>query len=212
MSAIDWAEKGWLPDVLIRQGIRRLLRERLKEEFADDVERQGEIFERRIHELRESPIAVETDAANEQHYEVPAEFYKLALGKHLKYSSCYCTDGVSSLDEAEAAMLALTCERAALADGQRVLELGCGWGSLTLWMAEQYPSSKITGVSNSASQREHILTRAAERGLDNVEILTRDVNLLELDETVRPCGLGRDVRARPQLPALAGAGRRLAEG
>ena len=182
MSAIDWAERGWLPDALIRQGIRRLLRQRLNDEFVGDVERHGEIFERRIHELRESEIALETDAANEQHYEVPAGFYELALGKHLKYSSAYFPDGVTALSEAEAAMLALTCERAALADGQRVLELGCGWGSLTLWMAEQYPSSRITGVSNSASQREHILKRAEERGLDNVEILTRDVNRLELDE------------------------------
>ena len=183
MSAIDWAERGWVPDSLIRKAIRRLLRQRLGEEFVDDVERQGEVFERRIDELRESEIALETDAANEQHYEVPAGFYELALGRHLKYSSAYFPDGVHSLDEAEAAMLALTCERAGLQNGQTILELGCGWGSLTLWMAEQYPESKITGVSTSASQREHILARAAERGIDNVEILTCDVNRLELDRT-----------------------------
>ncbi|MBY6205619.1 SAM-dependent methyltransferase [Halomonas denitrificans] len=183
MSAIDWAERGWVPDTLIRQAIRRLLRQRLREEFVDDVERQGEVFERRIGELRESEIALETEAANEQHYEVPAGFYELALGRHLKYSSAYFPDGVRSLDEAEAAMLALTCERAGLQDGQAVLELGCGWGSLTLWMAEQYPGSSIVGVSNSASQRRHILARAADRGLDNIEILTCDVNRLELDRT-----------------------------
>ncbi len=183
MSAIDWAERGWVPDSLIRRAIRRLLRQRLREEFADDVERQGDVFERRIGELRESEIALDTDAANEQHYEVPAGFYELALGRHLKYSSAYFPDGVRSLDEAEAAMLALTCERAGLQDGQTILELGCGWGSLTLWMAEQYPKSSIVGVSNSASQRRHILARAADRGLENIEIITCDVNRLELDRT-----------------------------
>ncbi|MDT8438744.1 MAG: cyclopropane-fatty-acyl-phospholipid synthase family protein [Wenzhouxiangellaceae bacterium] len=181
MSIIDLAESGRLPDVLIRIGIRRLLRKRLADEFAGDPERAGEAYARRIEELAASPIALATDAANEQHYEVPAGFYQQVLGEHLKYSSCLWEPGVDSLNEAEARMLALSCERAALADGQDILELGCGWGSLTLWMAAHYPNSRITAVSNSASQRAFILRRAAERGLTNLEVLTRDVNQLALE-------------------------------
>ncbi len=181
MSLIDLAERGRLPDALIRYGIRRLCRQRLALEHADDPMRQHEILMRRIDELRESAIAIHTDAANEQHYEVPAAFYERALGRHLKYSSCYWPEGVANLDQAEAAMLTLSSERAQLADGQDILELGCGWGSLTLWMAEHYPGSRITAVSNSHSQRAFIEARAAERGLDNVNIITCDVNHLELD-------------------------------
>jgi len=182
MSALDWAERGWLPDALIRVGIRRLLRQRLSEERAGDPETAAERFNDLIRELSESPIAIETDAANQQHYEVPAAFYHASLGPHLKYSSCYWDAAETELGQAEARMLALTCERAELTDGQRVLELGCGWGSLTLWMAEHYPASRITAVSNSASQREYILRTAGERGLRNLEVLTRDVNQLELDQ------------------------------
>ena len=181
MNPIALAERGRVPDWMIRIAIRRLLRIRLREEQAGDPEAQSASFERLIRELERSSIAIETDAANEQHYEVPSAFYRLVLGRHLKYSSAFWEPGTRDLDEAEAAMLALTCERARLVDGQRILELGCGWGSLTLWMAEQFRSSKITAVSNSASQREFILARAADRGLDNVDVLTRDVNRLELD-------------------------------
>jgi len=132
-----------------------------------------------VESLRESPVAIETQAANEQHYELPCEFFERVLGKHLKYSSCYFDPGVTALDEAEARMLALTCERARLADGDRILELGCGWGSLTLWMAEHYPNARITAVSNSRTQKQFIEARAAERGLANVEVLTRDANVLD---------------------------------
>ena len=125
-------------------------------------------------ELCRAPVAIETDAANAQHYEVPAEFFVRALGPHLKYSACLW-DRARTLAEAEADMLALTCARADLSDGQDVLELGCGWGSLTLWMAERYPASRVTGVSNSASQRAFILARAAERGLGNVDVITADM-------------------------------------
>ncbi len=182
MKPIDLAEKGLAPDWAIRAGIRQLLKRRLANEFDGDVERAGQRAAELISELAESPVAIETDAANEQHYEVPAAFYQLALGRRLKYSSGYWPAGVSTLDAAEEAMLKASCEHAELADGQRILELGCGWGSLTLWMAQAYPNARITGVSNSASQREHIEARARELGLDNVEILTRDVNVLELDE------------------------------
>jgi cyclopropane-fatty-acyl-phospholipid synthase len=140
------------------------------------VEAQQERLSAWVETLRESPVAIHPRAANEQHYEVPAAFYRLVLGRRLKYSCALWNDGVEGLDAAEEAMLALTCDRAGLADGQRVLELGCGWGSLTLWMAERYPASAITAVSNSASQREHILAEAARRDLRNVEVLTADVS------------------------------------
>jgi cyclopropane-fatty-acyl-phospholipid synthase len=181
MSPIELAERGRVPDWAIRIAIRRLLRNRLRDEHAGDPEAASERFAERIEALAGSRIAIETQAANEQHYEVPAAFYQQVLGRRLKYSSALWTADADGLDEAEAAMLRLTCDRARLADGQRILELGCGWGSLTLWMAEQFQHARITAVSNSSSQREFILAQARERGLDNVEVLTRDVNELEVD-------------------------------
>jgi len=181
MNPIALAERGRVPDWMIRMAIRRLLRKRLSDEAADDPETRSGRFADQIEELRKSRIAIETDAANQQHYEVPASFYREVLGRHLKYSSGLWSPGIETLDDAEAAMLALTCERAGLADGQQILELGCGWGSLTLWMARHYPASRITAISNSASQREWILSQAEQRGLHNVEVLTRDVNELALD-------------------------------
>ncbi|MCX4189433.1 SAM-dependent methyltransferase [Methylophaga sp. OBS3] len=182
MSAINLAEKRLLPDVVIRMGIRRLLKQRLQDECADDLQAASELKARCIEMLRQSPIAIETDAANEQHYEVPAAFYKLALGKHLKYSSCWWDDYTLSLEEAEQAMLERYVERGQFENGQDILELGCGWGSLTLYLAERFPYSRITGVSNSNSQRLHIEKQAHERGLSNLRIITQDVNQLELNE------------------------------
>lgn len=182
MKAIDLAERGLAPDWLIRRGIRRLLAQRLVDEFDQDPARAAARTQALMDELAESAIAIETDAANEQHYEVPADFYRQALGEHLKYSSAYWPEGVNTLDEAEKAMLAATCEHAELANGQRVLELGCGWGSLTMWMATHYPDSQITAVSNSASQRRWIESRSLELGLHNLKVITCDVNQLELDE------------------------------
>jgi len=126
--------------------------------------------------MRSAPIALVPQSANEQHYEVPADFFRLVLGKRMKYSSALYPNEETTLDEAEEAMLALTSERAGLSDGQDVLELGCGWGSLTLWMAERFPTSRITAVSNSTSQREHILGEAARRGLVNLTVHTCDMN------------------------------------
>jgi cyclopropane-fatty-acyl-phospholipid synthase len=134
-----------------------------------------------IAQLKASPIAINTREANEQHYELPCEFFELVLGKHLKYSSCYYQPGVKSLDEAEAEMLALTCRRAGIADGDEILELGCGWGSLTLWMAERYPAARITAVSNSRTQKQFIDARAASRGLHNIKVITCDMNELSLE-------------------------------
>jgi cyclopropane-fatty-acyl-phospholipid synthase len=178
-------ERDWLPDWLVRAGIRRLLRARLREERRDNPEQQQAHLMRFVDELRRSPVAIATQQANEQHYELPCAFFERVLGKHLKYSSCYFKPGVTALDQAEADMLALTCERAALVDGDEILELGCGWGSLTLWMAARFPNSKITAVSNSRTQKQFIDARAAERGLRNVEVLTRDANVLEFPESKR---------------------------
>lgn len=182
MSLIDLCERGLVPDALTRLGIRRLCAQRLREEHDGDAVAAWARFRELLDGLRQSPLAIETEAANRQHYEVPARFFELCLGKRLKYSSCYYPTGRETLDQAEEAMLALYGERAELADGMRILELGCGWGSLTLWMAERFPNARILGVSNSASQREHILGQCAKRGLNNVEILTRDVNVLDLGE------------------------------
>ncbi len=172
-------ERDLLPDSVIRTGIRRLLEARLREEDKGDPEVQQEHLIRFVEELRRSPVAIATREANEQHYELPSAFFGLVLGRHLKYSSCYFKPGVTALDEAEAEMLRLTCERAGLGDGEQILELGCGWGSLTLWMAEHFPRARITAVSNSRTQKQFIDARAAERGLANVEVVTRDANVLE---------------------------------
>ncbi len=166
---VSLAEHGAFPDPLLRMGIRRLVAAR-KRELVQGIGRVG------ADALAHRALAIHTDRANEQHYEVPAELFEAALGPRLKYSSCYYPDAGTTLAEAEEAMLALTCEHADLADGQDVLELGCGWGSLTLWMAARYPRSRITAMSNSHSQREYILSRARSQGLTNVEILTCDFN------------------------------------
>jgi cyclopropane-fatty-acyl-phospholipid synthase len=175
------AERSLLPDALVRLGIRRLCAQRLRDERAGGQEAEARRFTALLDDLRHSPLALHVDAANRQHYEVPPAFFELCLGRRLKYSSAYYPTGRETLDQAEEAMLALYAERAQLADGQDILELGCGWGSLTLWMAERFPHARITGVSNSNGQREHILARCRERGLVNVRILTADVNRLQLD-------------------------------
>jgi cyclopropane-fatty-acyl-phospholipid synthase len=175
MSLDTLLSRNLLPDWLLRQGIRRLLRQRLRDERKSD-EAQATALRSLVSELQRSPIAIETDAANAQHYELPTRFFELCLGARLKYSSGCWEAGVASLDEAEIAMLELSCERAQIVDGQRILELGCGWGSLSLWLAERYPHARITGVSNSASQREHIEAQARSRGLSNLDIITCDMN------------------------------------
>ncbi len=169
-------ERGILPDWMLRRAIRYLCGTRLKDEMAGGASAIQNRLSALVAELRQSPIALNTADANRQHYEVPAEFFKLALGPHLKYSSCYFPEGVETLADSEKAMLELTCTRARLAEGQDVLELGCGWGSLSLYMAEQFPNSRITGVSNSASQREYIMEQAKARGLGNLRIVTADMN------------------------------------
>ncbi len=169
-------EQGLLPDIFVRWKIRELLRQRLAEEKAGDAEEVLAREERLVLTMRESPVVLAAARANEQHSEAPPAFYELLLGARRKDSSGLFSEGVTTLDAAEAAMLALTCERARLADGQNVLELGCGWGSLTLWMAERYPESRIVAVSGSTDQREYIEGRAAERNLANVKVVTAGMN------------------------------------
>lgn len=174
--AHELSENGLVPDRLIRHGIRRLLRQRLTDIHADEYERIGHGQSIFIRQMRDACIAEVPHKANEQHYEVPAEFYRHILGAHFKYSSAYWPVGVERLDEAETAALTTTCGHANLRDGMRILELGCGWGSLTLWMARHYPNSQITAVSNSNSQGDFIREQARQYGFDNIEIITADMN------------------------------------
>ena len=179
-GVLGLAERGLVPDVLLRAGIRRMCEARLRDEHADDPDAAARRNAALIAELRQSPVAVHTDAANRQHYELPPGFFTRCLGPRLKYSGCYYPTGNETLAQAEEAMLALYGERAELADGQEILELGCGWGSLTLWMARHYPNARITAVSNSAPQRAFIEAQCRERGFANVRVITCDVNRLEL--------------------------------
>ena len=176
MLGIGWVEAGWVPDPIVRMGIRRLLVKRLEEVARIGCEEMVAANESFRQECLRGPIALVPDLANDQHYEVSAKFYQEVLGPHLKYSCAFWDDGTQTLAAAEERMLELTCERADLQDGQSILDLGCGWGSLSLFMAERYPNSQILSVSNSASQREFILSRAADRGLSHVEVMTADVN------------------------------------
>ena len=175
-KAVSWTESGLVPDSVIRAGIRRLLENKLSEIRADDVEHAAAALNDFVAMMNESPIALVPDLANVQHYEVPARFFAEVLGGHLKYSCCYWPEGVHSVTEAEAAALAMTCERAGIRDGMHVLDLGCGWGSLSLWIAEHYPYSAVTAVSNSVSQRDFVLGRARERGLWNIDVIVCDMN------------------------------------
>ena len=174
---------GAIPDALIRIRIRQMLRQRLEEEAAGGLEAVDKRFRTRLAMWRQGPVAVATADANEQHYEVPPAFFQLCLGPRLKYScALYDLDqleGEQGLGSAEEAMLSLTAERAELRDGQDILELGCGWGSLTLWMAEHFPKARITAVSNSKDQRGFIEAQAEMRGLSNVRVITADMNTFQ---------------------------------
>ena len=180
--AIDWVEQGRVPDSFIRAGIRRLLKQRLREIGDGDIGIAAELNEAFADALWAAPVALLTEKANAQHYEVPAAFFAKVLGPHRKYSSCWWPSGVNTLDEAEAAGLQASCEHADLQDGQDILELGCGWGSLSLWMAGHYPRSHITAVSNSHSQRTFIEAEAARRGFGNLSVLTCDMNDFDINQ------------------------------
>lgn len=181
--ALKLAEKGYLSDALIRKGIQRLCKSRLEEISEQDCEQAQSSLVQFVQAMAQAEIAPLPEKANAQHYEVPANFYQYCLGRNRKYSSCFWLPDTRTLDEAEQLALTQTCAHAQLQDGQHILELGCGWGSLTLWMASHYPQAQITGVSNSASQREYIMGQAKARGLSNIHILTADMNVFDTEQT-----------------------------
>jgi cyclopropane-fatty-acyl-phospholipid synthase len=176
-------EKGLVPDTVVRKGIRSLLSTRLDEISSGDTQAMADIEQAFMQSMKESPVALVPEKANEQHYEVPAEFFKTVLGSRLKYSCGYWEETTRTLDESETRALELTCEHAELEDGMHILELGCGWGSLTLWMAHRYPNSRITAVSNSTSQGASISRSACDLGLNNIEIITADMNEFNTSST-----------------------------
>lgn len=172
-SAIGLVERTPLPDAVTRIGIDLLVSRSRRSHAAASSEAAERAF---AAAMSRHPIAEHTEAANQQHYELPPAFFALALGARRKYSCCLYESGATTLDEAETRALEATVSHADLADGQRILELGCGWGSLTLFMAERYPEATITAVSNSHAQRRHIEAEAAARGFPNVTVITADMN------------------------------------
>ncbi len=177
-------ENDKIPDSLIRVGIRKLLKQRLSDERQGNIDVKQERLMRLVSELKSTPtIAINTQEANEQHYEVPTQFYKYCLGKHLKYSSGFWKDGVTNIDASEHDMLEITCARAELNNGQEVLELGCGWGSLSLFMAEKFLGSTFTVLSNSRTQKLYIDEQAKIRGLSNLTVITNNINDFTLNQT-----------------------------
>lgn len=169
-------DRDLLPDWLLRLAIREHCRRRLRRESQGGLAAQDARLRALLAELRQSPIAIHADAANIQHYELPPEFFGMVLGARRKYSCAYWPPGVTTLDEAEQRMLELYVERAGLDDGQRILDLGCGWGSLTLFLAERFPNGTVLAVSNSRDQRRFIEAETTRRGLRNVTVETADIN------------------------------------
>jgi len=179
--AIDLAERRIAPDPIVRMGMRWLLMQRLRSEGLTGNGHDQSRLKEFVDELRTEPIAIATDVANEQHYELPAEFFETILGPALKYSSCLWSEGTDHLAAAEERMLARSCERAGIRDGMDILDLGCGWGSMSLWIARHFPAARVLGVSNSRTQAEFIRKRCQEEGLDRVEVVTADMNLFSAD-------------------------------
>lgn len=193
IDAIEWAESGRLPDTLIRAGMRRLMGQRLAEHRDLPLSKRTKAFREFVAELQSSPIAIHTPDANAQHYEVPARFFDMHLGPRLKYSACWYEKGTETLAQAEEAMLRKYAQRAQLhllKPGQRVLDLGCGWGSLSLWLAEHFPHLQVVGLSNSHGQRQFIEQRANERGFCNLRILTG--NIADFEMPTEALGQGFD--------------------
>lgn len=171
-AAIRQLQDAPFPDFVTRPAIDSLVSEARKRLDRDGPHDSGAF----AADMASRAIAEHTDAANDQHYELPPQFFEICLGARLKYSCCLYPTGTETLDQAEEAALAETCEHAGLADGQSILELGCGWGSLSLWMAERYPKARITAVSNSHGQRGYIEGEAKARGLTNLTVITCDMN------------------------------------
>lgn len=169
---IGQAERGRIPDGAIRAGVRAVVASRVRHERNASSEERDRFWA----EAWDGPIALVPDLANQQHYEIPAGFFDIVLGPHLKYSCSLWAEHVSGLPEAEQRMLELYAERAELDDGQSILDLGCGWGSFSLWAADEFPNGHVTAVSNSKVQRLHIEEQAYNRGIENLEVITADIN------------------------------------
>ncbi|XP_021738939.1 (S)-coclaurine N-methyltransferase-like [Chenopodium quinoa] len=174
-------ERNLLPDALIRRLTRLLLASRLRSSYKSSSQLQLSDLLHFVHSLREMPIAIQTDKAKTQHYELPTSFFKLVLGKHLKYSCCYFSDKQTNLDDAEKAMLELYCERSGIQDGHTVLDVGCGWGSLALYIAQKYSNCRVTGICNSVTQKAHIEDRCRDLQLENVEIIVADISTFDME-------------------------------
>ncbi|KAL4225156.1 hypothetical protein ACF0H5_015849 [Mactra antiquata] len=172
-------------DEALRNGVRANLQTWIKKLECDgDLEKQSLRKKKFIQRLRNSPVAIETDKANEQHYEVPTDFFLTVLGKRLKYSGCDWPAGVKTLEEAEVVSLGLICERAGVQNGQTILDLGCGWGSLSLYICEKFPQCNVTCVSNSNTQRQHIQNQGLSLGYQGrLECITADANVFTTSET-----------------------------
>ena len=175
-------ERDQIPDFLIRIGIRRLLAERLRMESRPNLEQEQERLMDWIRILKRSPLALHTTDAKEQHYEVPTRFFQRTLGPRLKYICALWPAEIQSLAQAEEAMLQLKVARAGVSDGMKMLDLGCGWGSLSLYLAEKFPACQITAVSNSQTQQSHIQEMAAAHGFSNLKVLAADVCQFETEE------------------------------
>ena len=173
--------KGLIPDKFVRSGIQHFIKKRIKDDIGISVTEREVKRLQFIDNMINSPVAIETDLANDQHYCLPPGFFELVLGEHLKYSCCHW-DKAKNLSEAEQEMLDITINRAEIQDGMKILELGCGWGAITLSMAKRYPNSEILAVSNSPMQREFILEKAQKLGLQNVKVETHNVAKLQLKE------------------------------
>ncbi|RGB30295.1 cyclopropane-fatty-acyl-phospholipid synthase-like protein [Rhizophagus diaphanus] len=176
-------DRGLVPDFVLRMAIRSLLKERLDWINLGDVEKNCQRKFDFVNSLKEKPIAEHTDKANEQHYEVSTEFIKVCLGKRMKYSSCLFPKGNESLDIAEEAMLESYCVKAQVSDGMEILDLGCGWGSLSLYLCEKYPNAKITALSNSSTQREYIESMAKQNGFENLKVITANIKEFDFDSS-----------------------------
>ncbi|GAA95204.1 uncharacterized protein L969DRAFT_92068 [Mixia osmundae IAM 14324] len=175
-SSID---AGLIPDFILRPAVRTLSRQRIKEIERGTIQANHEAKMAFVESLRSRPIAIEQSKANEQHYEVSTEFIRSCLGPNMKYSCCYYETGKETLEEAEVAMLEQYCLKAKLEDGMDILDLGCGWGSLCLYLAKRYPNARVSALSNSSTQKLHIDAMAKERGLTNLEVHTGDVKVFD---------------------------------
>ncbi|HQR08635.1 MAG TPA: cyclopropane-fatty-acyl-phospholipid synthase family protein [Gemmatales bacterium] len=179
---LTMAEGGWLPDAIVRLGIRRIVQARSNQLKKLGCEAVQEAHHQFVEECRRSPVALSPEESNQQHYEVPTEFFQCVLGPHLKYSCSYWESDGITLEQAEVKALQIYQNRAQLADGQSILELGCGWGSLSLWMASRLPASTITAVSHSATQKKYIDAQAVRRGITNLKVITCDINDFSIEQ------------------------------